>query len=112
VRNFAALGALHTICDIDPTIIEGYHAQYPEIKVCNDYRQVLQDEAVRGVVIAAPAILHYPMARTALLAGKDVFVEKPLALNVEQGYELVGWPMKHGRILMVGHLLGIPSGHS
>jgi len=105
VRNFAELGALHTACDIDPSVIEKYRAQYPELKLCSDYRQVLQDDAVKGVVIAAPAVLHHPMARAALLAGKDVFVEKPLALKVEEGYELVELAEGQNRILMVGHLL-------
>jgi len=105
VRNFAELGVLHTICDIDPSVIEKYRAQYPELKLCSDYRQVLQDDAVEGVVIAAPAVLHHPMARAALLAGKDVFVEKPLALKVDQGYELVELAEEQNRILMVGHLL-------
>ena len=105
VRNFAELGALHTICDIDPSVIEKFGAQYPEIKMCSDYRQVLQDDAVKGVVIGAPAVLHHPMARAALMAGKDVFVEKPLALKVEEGYELVELAEEYKRILMVGHLL-------
>ena len=105
VRNFAELGVLHTICDTDPSVIEKYRAQYPELKLCSDYRQVLQDDAVEGVVIAAPAVLHHPMARAALLAGKDVFVEKPLALKVDQGYELVELAEQQNRILMVGHLL-------
>jgi len=60
VRNFAELGALHTVCDTDPEVTGKFKAQYPEIKVCEDYRHVLQDEAVKGVVIAAPAVLHYP----------------------------------------------------
>lgn len=105
VRNFAELGALHTVCDIDSSVTGKYLSQYPEVRVCSDYRQVLQDGAVKGVVIATPAVLHHPMARAALLAGKDVFVEKPLALRVEEGYELVGLATEQGRILMVGHLL-------
>ena len=45
------------------------------------------------------------MVREALLAGKDVFVEKPLCLSVEQGQALVDLARERGRILMVGHLL-------
>ena len=105
VRNFEELGALHTICDIDPGVIEKYRAQYPQAIICSDYRQVLRDDAVKGVVIAAPAALHHPMARAALLAGKDIFVEKPLALKVEQGHELVELAEERNCILMVGHLL-------
>jgi UDP-2-acetamido-3-amino-2,3-dideoxy-glucuronate N-acetyltransferase len=105
VRNFAELGALHTICDNDPAVAGKFKEQYPDLNICSDYRRVLQDDAVKGVVIAAPAVLHHPMARAALLAGKDVFVEKPLALKVEEGYELVELAGEHKRILMVGHLL-------
>jgi len=105
VRNFAELGALHTVCDTDPAVTGKFKEQYPDLIICSDYRRVLQDDAVKGVVIAAPAVLHHPMARAALLAGKDVFVEKPLALKVEEGYELVELAGEHGRILMVGHLL-------
>jgi UDP-2-acetamido-3-amino-2,3-dideoxy-glucuronate N-acetyltransferase len=57
------------------------------------------------VVIAAPAEAHYELARKAMLHGKDVFVEKPLALKVDDGAELVEIARKQSRILMVGHLL-------
>jgi len=105
VRNFEELGALHTICDVDPALVERKREKYPQAVLCSDYRQVLQDDAVQGVMIAAPAVLHYPLAKAALLAGKDVFVEKPLALRVEEGRELVELAEEHNRILMVGHLL-------
>jgi UDP-2-acetamido-3-amino-2,3-dideoxy-glucuronate N-acetyltransferase len=105
VRNFAELGALHTVCDTDPAVTGKVKEQYPDLNICSDYRRVLQDDAVKGVVIAAPAVLHHPMAKAALQAGKDVFVEKPLALRIEQGRELVELAEKHNRILMVGHLL-------
>src|SRR5208337_485378 len=45
------------------------------------------------------------LGRRALLAGKDVFVEKPLALHINEGEQLVALARKHGRILMVGHIL-------
>ena len=105
VRNFAELGALHTVCDTDPAVTGKFKQQYPYLKVCSDYRAVLQDDEVKGVVIAAPAVLHHPMARAALEAGKDAFVEKPLALKIEQGRDLVELADKNSRILMVGHLL-------
>ncbi len=60
---------------------------------------------VPGVVIATPAETHYDLVEQALAAGKDVFVEKPLALTYEQGVHLVQLAEKHGRILMVGHVL-------
>jgi UDP-2-acetamido-3-amino-2,3-dideoxy-glucuronate N-acetyltransferase len=105
VRNFAQLGALHTICDTNPKVAEGLASQYPEIDVDTDYLKVVNNEGVRGVVIATPVALHYSMAKEALLSGKDVLVEKPLALTVEQGRELVSLAQEREKVLMVGHLL-------
>lgn len=105
VRNFAELGALNTICDTNPSVVKKFMLQYPDVKMISDYRQILQDDNIKGVVIATPAVLHYSMAKAALLAGKDVFVEKPLSLKVEEGYELVELAEKHQQIIMVGHLL-------
>lgn len=105
VRNFAELGALHTVCDGSPDILQQCRTLYPEINTEADYAAVLRDKAVKGVVIATPVTLHHAMAREALLAGKDTFVEKPLALKVEEGKELVALAEKKERILMVGHLL-------
>jgi len=105
VRNFAELGALHTICDTDPKILEQIASRYPQANTESKYQRVLQNREIKGVVIASPVTLHYSMAKEVLLAGKDVFVEKPLALRVEEGQELVEIAEETGRILMVGHLL-------
>lgn len=105
VRNFAEMGALHTICDTDPKVLEQLTVHYPDISAETEYQQVLNNLEIKGVVIATPAILHYSMARQALLAGKDVFVEKPLALSVIEGKELVELAQEKRQILMVGHLL-------
>jgi UDP-2-acetamido-3-amino-2,3-dideoxy-glucuronate N-acetyltransferase len=105
IRNFAQLGALRTICDIDPEKLKSYESLYPGVNTSVDYRQVLVDHDIQGVVIAAPAALHYSLAKEALLAGKDVFVEKPLALKIEQGEEIIRLAEQNNRILLVGHLL-------
>ena len=64
------------------------------------------DDGIDAIVIAAPAaVTHYELARAALEAGKDVFVEKPLAVEVGQGRELVELAKRKQRILMVGHIL-------
>lgn len=57
------------------------------------------------MVVATPAVTHYEIVKQSLLAGKDVFVEKPLAITVKQGEELVKLAEKGNRILMVGHIL-------
>jgi len=57
------------------------------------------------VAIATPAETHYTLAKEALLRGKDVFVEKPLSLSVEEGIDLNRIAREKNRVLMVGHLL-------
>jgi predicted dehydrogenase len=66
---------------------------------------ILQDPEIKGIVIASSAISHFPLAKESLLAGKDVLVEKPMALNVEDAEEMVRIAEEKKRILMVGHLL-------
>ena len=105
VRNFANLGALHTICEIDPQKQKEYRKSYPGVNVTGDFVSLLANEEIRGVVIATPAAQHHQMARAALLAGKDVFVEKPLALTVAEGEELIALARAQRKILMVGHIL-------
>ena len=105
VRNFAELGALHTICDSEPKRLEHFSSVYPGVNTRIDYRQVLADQGIHGVVIATQAVSHYPVTKEALLSGKDVFVEKPLALEIEQGEELVELAEKNSNVLLVGHLL-------
>ncbi len=105
VRNFDELEALHTICDTRTEILQQFALRYPRVNTQSSYEQVLNDKDIRGVAIATPAATHYSLAREALLADKDVFVEKPLALQVEQGEELVELAREQGKLLVVGHLL-------
>ena len=105
VRNFHALGALGVICDSEASREATAREQYPDVLFVTDYERVLADDTIQAVVIAAPAAAHHSMARAALEAGKDVFVEKPLALDPGQGKELVDVARRTGRLLMVGHIL-------
>jgi len=104
VRVFSELGHLAAICDSDRPRLEDLSRSYPAVAV-NRYEELLAMPEVRGVVVAAPAAQHYALAKQALLAGKDVFVEKPLALRLQDGEELVQLAKAASRILMVGHLL-------
>ena len=67
-----------------------------------DYKQFAAQ--VDGVVIVTPAQSHFPLCREFLLAGKDVFVEKPLTLLPEESKQLAELADKTGRILQVGHI--------
>jgi UDP-2-acetamido-3-amino-2,3-dideoxy-glucuronate N-acetyltransferase len=103
VRNFAELGALAGLCDSDRGIAERLATAHGVRAM--DWTATLGDRAVEGVAIAAPAALHFQLARAALEAGKHVFVEKPLALEVAEAETLCGIAARAGRTLMVGHLL-------
>jgi UDP-2-acetamido-3-amino-2,3-dideoxy-glucuronate N-acetyltransferase len=105
VRNFHELGALSALCDAEESVELDYRKKYVSMKFYRDYSEVLSDDSIDAVVLATPAITHYGMAQRALQCGKDVFVEKPLAIEVKHGEELVQIAKSNGRILMVGHIL-------
>ena len=105
VRVFYELGALKIICDLNKKILAERKKEYPNLKTTTDFKEILKDKRIKAIVISAPAALHYKFAWQSLLAGKDVFVEKPLALKIKEGEELVKLAKKKKRILMVGHLL-------
>lgn len=105
IRNFQALGHLHTICDASMEALNEFNDVYPDVNICTDYQEVLNNKEINAVVIAAPAVLHFELAKKAILHGKDVYVEKPLALNAQDGEVLVKLAKEKDRILMVGHLL-------
>jgi UDP-2-acetamido-3-amino-2,3-dideoxy-glucuronate N-acetyltransferase len=104
-RNFHDLGALAVLCDVDESLDADYGRQYPGVKFFRDFKAVLSNRSVRAVALATPAVTHYEMAKAALEAGKDVFVEKPLAVDVKQGEDLVRLADLKDRVLMVGHIL-------
>jgi UDP-2-acetamido-3-amino-2,3-dideoxy-glucuronate N-acetyltransferase len=108
VRSFHELGALVAICEVDPARRESLAARYPTVRTASDVEAVLGDPEVCAVAIATPALSHADLAERALLAGKDVFVEKPLSLSVPSGERLVDIARRSDRILMVGHVLRYP----
>ena len=103
VRTFAALGALRSVVDIDPAAAGAASAAggVP----ARPLDEVLTDATVDAVVVAVPAADHFAVARQALDAGKHVFVEKPLALTVDDAAALCASADERGRVLMVGHLV-------
>ncbi len=104
-RNLFQMGHLGAVCDPSPKILKEVKAAYKGVPATTRFDDLLSDKKMAAVAIAAPAVEHYDLARRALLAGKDVFVEKPLALKVPEAEELVEIARKKKRILMVGHIL-------
>lgn len=105
LRNLYQLGVLHTACEVNQTLMNQYRQQYPGVNFTESFEEILSNPDIKAVVISTPAATHYQLAKKALLAGKDVLVEKPLALHVSQGEELVTIAERENKILMVGHIL-------
>lgn len=103
VRNFYELGVLGAIFDANEETSRVFSQEYkvPALSV----EAIAKDPHIEAVVIAAPAPLHYQLAKNFLLAGKDIFVEKPLTLDQQEAKELIDIAAKGQRILMVGHVL-------
>jgi UDP-2-acetamido-3-amino-2,3-dideoxy-glucuronate N-acetyltransferase len=104
VRTFANLGVLRTVCDASRDCLGRLQVD-SAVRRTAKLDEVLNDTEVKAVAIATPASSHFELVRSALQAGKDVFVEKPLALTVHDGQQLVKLAADAKRILMVGHIL-------
>ncbi len=104
VRNFNQLESLALVCDSSSEGRSNATMLVPQTKFVSEVAQVFDSE-ISAVVIATPAETHYNLVKQTLQAGKDVFVEKPLALTYQQGAQLVQLADKQQRILMVGHVL-------
>jgi UDP-2-acetamido-3-amino-2,3-dideoxy-glucuronate N-acetyltransferase len=105
VRNYFALGALRVVCDKNPNTLEHFVNTYPGVQGVLSVSEILGNSDIEGVVIATPAETHAQLVRECILAGKDVYVEKPLCLSTQEGRDLVQLAQSRNRILMVGHLL-------
>ena len=105
VRIYRQLGVLSKVCDFSAERLAQIAAQFPGLEIAGSIDSVLSDPAIDAVVIATPAETHYSIARQALLAGKDVYVEKPITLHCDEAEMLTNMAERLGRILMVGHLL-------
>jgi predicted dehydrogenase len=104
-RNFAELGTLTWLCDLDDELQSAFARRYPGVQVTGSFEALLADPDVRGVVIATPVPTHYALAKQALEAGKHVLVEKPPAMRAAEIDELVAIANERDLVLMPGHLL-------
>jgi predicted dehydrogenase len=103
VRNFHEIGCLDAVYDVNENLSRKFSEKY---KVRNiSWRSILSDNSIEGIAIAAPAPIHYKLVSEALNAGKNVFIEKPITLNIKEAEELIKQANKSNLVLMVGHLL-------
>jgi UDP-2-acetamido-3-amino-2,3-dideoxy-glucuronate N-acetyltransferase len=94
-----------TVCENRPDIIDLIKEEFRGVSIEPDWQKLLKNDGIKNVMIALPAELHFKFAKDALLANKNVFVEKPLSIHLSEVEELVKLAEQKGLILMMGHLL-------
>lgn len=91
------------VCDRDGSRLSKAKSQYRDVRTTSDYQEVLDDPQVDAVVIATPISTHHALASQALLAGKHVFVEKPMTSSTADAEDLIALADAQERTLMTGH---------
>jgi len=105
VRNFKELGALQAVCDNNAESLKEIAQKHQVPEQFQDVRDVFASKHIDAVIIATPAATHFQLCKEAVLAGKDVLVEKPVALTLTEAEELSTLVRSEKKILMVDHLL-------
>jgi predicted dehydrogenase len=103
IRTLKALGALHAVSDANFARAQGFAAEQECLAIVPD--ELFGREDIDGIVLALPPQFHADLAVRAVEAGKDVLVEKPIALTVADAERAVQAAQANGRIFMVGHVL-------
>jgi predicted dehydrogenase len=93
------------VCDLHQEAQQLVKLNFPDIKVVEDYQIVLQDSAVKAVIIATPPLSHYEIAANCMTNGKAVLIEKPITTNVAETIGLMKIANETNQILMTGHLM-------
>jgi predicted dehydrogenase len=92
-----------SVCDVwDNSLEEGKKLADPKAFATKVYKEVLDRKDIDAVLIGTPDHWHVPMTIDACAAGKDVYVEKPLTHNLEEGKAVIDAQIKHNRVVQVG----------
>jgi predicted dehydrogenase len=94
---------LVALCERDIARGQAFAARVPGIPVIDDFDVVLADDEIDAVIVATPPHSHHGIVKAALLAGKHVLVEKPLATNSVDALDLVDTAHRRDVLLMPGH---------
>lgn len=105
VRNFYNLNVLDTVCDIDEDNLKKVREDYKGVKTTKDFKEILSNPEITGVAVVTPSHTHYKIVKEMLMAGKHVYVEKPISTVAQEAMDLLNLANERGLILMVGHLL-------
>ena len=104
-RNFYRIPScnLKAVSDPDPERLADMETRFPGVACIADSSKVLSDPEIDAVVVATPVRYHYEIAKAALVSGKHVLIEKPMASSAAECEELNQIAAKNGLTLMVGH---------
>lgn len=105
IRVWHSLGCLRVVVDPKPAARAAVASRWPQTQVSDDLTATLARGDVTAVVLATPAASHASLAIRAMMAGKDVLVEKPMALHEHDAQRVVETAQRLGRVVAVGHLL-------
>ena len=105
VRNFYNLNVLEYVCDLDEDSLRTVREQFPGVKTTKDFNEIISNPEITGVAVVTPSHTHFKLVKTALEAGKNVYVEKPISTVAEEAKVLTELADSKGLVLMVDHLL-------
>jgi predicted dehydrogenase len=103
IRTLKSLGVLHAVSDANAARAEGFAVEQDCLAIAPDDLALRDD--IDAIVMALPPQFHAEAAIRAVEHGKDVLVEKPIALSVEDANRAVDAARRHGRVFMTGHVL-------
>jgi len=104
MKHFMKQGVeVAAVCDVyEPNLQKGLEAAGGKAKAVKDFRQVLDEKEIDAVIVATPDHWHPLPTVMACQAGKDVYVEKPICVAVEEGKKMVEAARKYKRVVQVG----------
>jgi predicted dehydrogenase len=102
--EFKEIGVeMAAVCDVyEANLNKGLAIANTGAKAYSDYRKMLEDKTIDVVVVATPDHWHARMVIDAVEAGKDVYVEKPLAHTIDEGFAIIDAVRRTGRVVQVG----------
>tara|TARA_B100000131_G_C18036757_1_gene580745 strand:- start:180 stop:1118 length:939 start_codon:yes stop_codon:yes gene_type:complete len=103
IKNFHDLSSLSCVYDLDKNLQNKFSKKYKINEL--SWKEILESKKIKGCVVSTNAETHYSIVKELINNGKNVFVEKPICLDIEEAKELNRLSKENGSVLMVGHLL-------
>jgi UDP-2-acetamido-3-amino-2,3-dideoxy-glucuronate N-acetyltransferase len=94
---------VRSVCDLHAANRAAITIKFPGVRTTGSFEGLVSDPEIDAIIIVTPPATHYALAKRALQAGKHVWVEKPLALCVEEGRALVELGRTRNRLVFVDH---------